>query len=371
MRAKDILITGADGYIGMRLAHAYLELTDMPVVLWVRAATQEAFEAKRDRLEQQFSRYEARISYESGDLVKERPFDSVDPRRIRKIIHTAAVTKFNVDPDTAESVNIRGAEKVLKFASQCDSLEALGVLSTVYASGLKTGVISEVPLEDVGFANHYERSKAAAEAKLIRDFDYLPWRILRVATVVADDQTGHVTQFNAFHNTLKLLYYGLLSLIPGNPETPLYFVTGEFVKDAVFRVMQSTASKAIYHVCHTRSESLTLGELVDIAFERFARQQEFNSRRILKPLYADAESFDMLGTAMDTFGGSIVNQALSSVSPFARQLFIQKEFRNEKLVSALGDYRPPDQHELVRNTCSYLVQSKWGKEEGSVVRTGN
>jgi nucleoside-diphosphate-sugar epimerase len=367
MRGKEVLITGGDGYIGMRLARAYLESTDMPVLLWVRAADPSGFQTKREKLQRHFGRYESRISYESGDLVKEHPFDSIDPKRIRTIVHTAAVTKFNVDSETADSVNIQGAEKLLKFASRCDSLEALGLLSTVYASGLKAGIIAEGPLDDVGFANHYERSKCASETRLMRDFDYLPWRILRVATVVADDESGCVTQFNAVHNTLKLLYYGLLSIIPGNPEIPLYFVTGEFVANAVFKAMQNPSNKAIYHVCHTRSESLTLGELVDLAFERFAQQQEFNTRRIMKPLYADAESFDMLGSAMDTFGGSIVNQALSSVSPFARQLFIQKDFHNDKLVSLLADYRPVGQQQLVRNTCDYLVRSKWGKEASGVV----
>ena len=80
-----------------------------------------------------------------------------------------------------------------------------------------------------------------------------------------------------------------------------------------------------------------------------------------EPLYADAESFDLLGDAMDTFGGSIVNQALSSVSPFARQLFVEKEFLNDKLASALGNYRAPEARQLIRNTCEYLVRTKWGR----------
>src|SRR6266850_525019 len=370
MHAKHILITGSDGYLGTRLARAYLELTDMPVLMWVRAGNSDEFESKRKRLQDRFGRFESRIAYEWGDLVRDHPFDSIDPRKIRLIIHTAAVTKFNVDEDTAQRVNIEGTEKVLKFASRCDSLEAFGLLSTVYASGLRAGVIAEVPFEDAGnFANHYERSKCASETKLMRDFDYLPWRILRVATVVADDASGRVTQFNAFHNTLKLLYYGLLSIIPGKHETPLYFVTGDFVADAVFNLMRSPSNKAIYNVCHTRSESLNLGELIDAAFDCFSRQQDFKSRRILKPLYADAESFDMLGNAMDSFGGSIVNQALSSVSPFARQLFVEKEFLNDRLVRALPGYASPDQRQLIRNTCEYLVRTRWGKEEVSDLGT--
>jgi len=372
MRAKHILITGADGYVGMRLARAYLELTDMPVLLWVRSANDEEFQNKRQRLLQQFGKYDSRVTYGTGDLVREDPFDSIDPSQIGAIAHSAAVTKFNVDQDTADKVNIQGTEKLLKFASRCDSLEAFGLLSTVYASGLKTGVITETPFDHAGpFANHYERSKCASETALMREFDHLPWRILRVATIVADDPSGTVSQFNAVHNTLKLLYYGLMSIIPGKPETPLYFVTGDFVTDSVFKLMRNADNKAIYHVCHTRSESLTLGELVDLAFECFAEQQEFKTRRILKPLYADVESFDLLGSALDTFGGSIVNQAMSSVSPFARQLFVEKEFRNDKLVSALESYKTPDERQIIRNTCEYLVQTRWGKEKSSDSRTSH
>src|SRR5436853_7763279 len=129
MHANLILITGADGYIGTRLAHAYLERTDMPVILWVRSGNSDEFESKRKRLQQRFGRFESRIAYEWGDLVRDHPLDSIDPRKVRHIIHTAAITKFNVDEDTAQRVNIEGSEKVLKFATRCNSLEAFGLLS--------------------------------------------------------------------------------------------------------------------------------------------------------------------------------------------------------------------------------------------------
>ncbi|HYR83078.1 MAG TPA: SDR family oxidoreductase [Terriglobia bacterium] len=372
MREKQVLITGGNGYLGMRLARAYLDLTDLPVLLWLRARNTDEFESKRHRLQQQFGRFEPRVNYAWGDLVSDHPFDSIDPQKIRVIIHSAAVTKFNVDEDTAQRVNIEGTEKLLRFAGQCRSLEAFGLLSTVYASGLAPGVIGEVPFDDDRkFANHYERSKWASEKRLMTEFDYLPWRILRVATVVADDASGHVTQFNAVHNTLKLLYYGLLSIVPGKPDTPLYFVTGDFVTQAVFNAMRNPTNKAIYHVCHTRSQSLSLDEMIDVAFECFSQHQDFKSRRLMKPLYVDSESFGLLGDAMDTFGGTIVNQALSSVSPFAGQLFVEKEFLNERLVSTIGGYRPSDERQAIRNACEYLVRTKWGKEECGDIRPEN
>jgi thioester reductase-like protein len=364
MKANYILITGGDGYLGLRLATRYLERTDSPVLLWMRARDEQELQAKREKLARAFEEFEPRVSFCYGDLVNDKPFDPIDPKSIQKIIHAASVIRFNVDEATARQVNIEGTEKLLRFAEGCKNLEGLGLLSTVYASGLRSGVIEEGPLDNgAGFANFYEQSKWASEAMLMRQFDHLPWQTFRVATVIADSSEGHVTQYNAFHNTLKLFYYGLLSLIPGTPDTPVYFVTGDFVADSVFELMRARASKAIYHVSHAESESLTLGELIDTAFEVFDQEQDFKTRRVLKPLYSDSESFDILVDGISAFGGGIVNQAVSSVAPFGKQLFIKKDIRNSKLVGALRNYREEDARSLILNTCRYLVRTRWGKRD--------
>jgi len=364
MKANHVLITGGDGYLGLRLARRYLEQTDLPVLLWVRAGDEPEFQVKRERLARALEEFGPRVGFRYGDLVNDNPFESVEPASIQKIIHTASVIRFNVDEETARRVNIEGTEKLLRFADGCKNLEALGLLSTVYASGLRSGVVEEAPLDcAAGFANYYEESKWASEAMLMREFDHLPWQIFRVATVIADSYEGCVTQYNAFHNTLKLFYYGLLSLIPGIPDTPVYFVTGDFVVGSVFELLNTRASKAIYHVSHTERESLTLGDLIDIAFEVFDHEEDFKTRRVLKPLYSDAESFDILVDGINAFGGGIVNQAVSSVAPFGKQLFIKKDIRNSKLVSALRSYHEPDARGLILNTCEYLVRTRWGKRD--------
>jgi thioester reductase-like protein len=362
MRVKQVLITGADGYLGRRLARKYLESTSDRILLWVRATDENEFRAKKENLARQMDDREDRVSYHFGDLVNEDPFESLDPREINRVIHSAAVTRFNVDPDTARKVNIEGAEKILRFANRCPSLEAFGLLSTVYASGLRSGAIEEISLDgNAGFANHYESSKWSSETSLLSEYDHLPWRVLRVATVIADSDDGQVSQYNAFHNTLKLFYYGLLSLVPGKPDTPVYFVTGDFATSAIFDLMNSSRSKTIYHVAHTEEESLSLGKLIDLAFETFDRDGDFQARRVLKPLYSDAESFDLLVDGISAFGGGIVNQAVSSVAPFGKQLFVRKQIQNRNLVAALDNYHAPDAQELIRNTCDYLVRTKWGR----------
>ena len=323
------LVTGAGGYLGKRLA----ERLDNPIV-WTRA---------------------------NGDLTSNDPFASLDPRRIRRIVHGAAVTRFNVDAQTATAVNVEGTRKLLQFARKCDALESVDLLSTVYAVGLRDGVIAEEPSDDgAGFANEYERSKWEAEQLVLGEFDDLPWRIERIATVIADDDSGRVSQQNAVHNTLKLLYYGLLSLIPGTPDVPVYFVTADFVVDGILAAMDKGAMRSIFHVCHTREESLTLGGFLDTVFAVFERDEKFRARRALKPLFADLPSFELLVGQIQGFSGGILGQAVGSVAPFARELFSIKEFRNDRLMSLDGNLRAPDPEQLVVNVCQNLIDSRFG-----------
>ena len=348
-----VLVTGSNGYLGRRLARRLLQTTDAELVLAARA--HDAGE---------LAGFESRVAWTEADLVVDDPFADLDPSSIAVVVHAAAVTRFNVDAETARRVNVEGTRKLLSLAARCPRLERLVLLSTVYASGLHEGTIEETPLDDsAGFANQYERSKWEAERLLLDDaaFRHLPWRICRIATVVADDDSGRVSQQNAVHNTLKLLYYGLLSLVPGRSDVPLYFVTGEFAVEATLAVLRAETDDRVFHVCHTRNESPTLGELIDLAFAAFEESQDFRARRILRPLYSDAESFDLLVGAVQGFGGGIVNQAVSSVAPFARQLFAAKSVDNRRLRAAMPGYSAPDASELVRRMCASLVRTRWGR----------
>jgi hypothetical protein len=145
---------------------------------------------------------------------------------------------------------------------------------------------------------------------------------------------------------------------PGEQDTPLYFVTAEFAAASISELVRSGDLGAIYHVCHSAAESLTLGQLVDLAFERFEREEDFRKRRILRPLFCDAEAFDLLADGVDSFAGAVVNQGLQSVRPFAKQLFAAKSIANERLVTALERYAAPNAKELVGRTCEFLVRTR-------------
>lgn len=361
-RRAKVLITGGNGYIATRLARHYLLQSEMDVVLWLHADSMAEFEQKRAKLSARFQDFEQRVEYRAGNLTTAQPFAGIDPLTIDVVVHAAAVTRFNVEQELAREVNIDGARKLFEFSRRCRYLQRFALLSTVYSSGLRPGEISEAAFDShAGFANYYESSKWEAENTLISRYGDLPWQIFRIATIIADDDDGTVSQYNAFHNTLKLLYYGLLPILPGKPDTPLYFVTGRFVTESIYRLLAHASMHGIYHVAHSSMESLSLDALMELTFQTFNREPEFTRRRVLRPLYADEQTFARLAESIQGMSGAVIRQAVSSVTPFSKQLFFRKDVQNSRLVSQLGNYRAPDQPQLIEKVCKNLMQTRWGR----------
>jgi nucleoside-diphosphate-sugar epimerase len=322
------LLTGASGYVGGQLADT-LGGDVIPLV---------------------------RTPGGAGDLCAPDAFAGIDPGQVTRIVHAAAVTRFNVDRETARRVNLEGTIRVAEFAERCPRLESLVYLSTLYAAGRRTGDIPEEALADPGFVNEYEWSKHAAETALLeRD---LPVRIARLPTLIADDDAGgSVGQHNAFHSTLKLYYSGLLSLLPGDPGTPLTLASAGYAVRALLE-----ATDPVTHACPAPGDTITLGELIDIAFNVFEKDENFRRRMLLRPLPCDLASFrDLAGAAAGMRGGP-VSEALGSVAPFAEQLYLPKVFQARRA-------HPVDTRRLVENVCATLVECRFGRGTGLRARS--
>lgn len=359
-----VLITGADGYFGSLLTEKYLSQTDRELYLWVKANKQSEYDNKLSVLEQKNIVPSKRIKIFHGNLVDTDPFYEVNKNNVSTVIHTAAITRFNVEEKLANQVNRDGTRKAANFASQCNNLDRFAFVSTIYSSGLHSGEISESAVDPNGpFANHYERSKGEAEQLIQSEFPDLPWNIFRAATIISDDDSGKVVQYNVFHNTMRLLFYGLISLMPGHRETPIYLTTGRSTTDAIYEILdKNNQPQEIYNVCYSKTAALSLGELVDRVFENFGTSEDFRKKRILKPLFTELEAFESLSSVLKGFGGAVMKQALDSIRPFSKQLFIDKDVSNGKLISSYPDYSVPDMDTLIDNVIAYLVQTKWGRE---------
>ncbi len=361
---NQVLITGGTGYLGRCLTRKYLQCSEDQILLLLRAKNQTEFQNKTALLNQQLQVPSGRILYYPLDLNQQTPFDGIASRDVKTIIHTAAITRFDVSQEDAQQVNVNGTVRLLEFAETCSNLEQVALLSTIYSSGLRPGLVKEEFLDDnLGFANYYEWSKWELERYALQSFAHLPCRIFRSATVIADDDDGRVTQYNVFHNTVRLLYQGLLTLLPGKTEVPIYLVTGKFVTDAIFKILHTSVSsqQRILNVSHARTQSIELSKIIDTAFETFRQDEQFAKRRVGKPRYINLETFNILMKQIDSFGSKSTRLATSSIQPFAQQLFIEKDISNEKLLTCLEQYQPPDPYQIVAETCRHLVMTNWGR----------
>lgn len=361
--SKTILITGADGYLGGTLTKTMLNSTPLDIALWIRVKDKEEFDKKKNIIYKNYVHDSDRIKLYSGDLLSDNPFESIPTSDINQIIHSAAITRFNVESDLANNINHKGSYKMMEFARRCKSLEQFSYISTIYSSGLKAGTVREEYIDPNGdFCNFYEKSKCQAEHLLHNEFDDLPWKIFRPATLISDNDTGNVSQYNVFHNTMRLLFYGLISLIPGNRNTPVYMTTCQYAADAITQITQHHLSDQhkIYNVCHNKALAINLGDLIDQVFVNFQNDFGFKKRNILKPLFTSMEAFEALSDGLKGLGGTVVREALESIKPFSRQLYIIKDIRNDNLLKAAPNLPPIHLSSLVSNVTNNLVNSKWG-----------
>ncbi len=353
----SILITGGDGHLGRAIAADLLKRTDHDLILFCRAADQEIRARKLIVLGALAESPRCRIVF--GDLAARDPFAGIVRDDIRYIVHAGAATDFGIHRALAERVNVEGTRRAVEFARACPRLERFVFLSSLYAAGLREGVVDEVLFEgSARFANHYEWSKWQGE-EILRAEAGVPWRIVRVGTILCDDGSGRVSQQNVIHNTLRLLYYGLLSVVPGKPDTRVYLTTTRIAVDSIRRSLLDAERKTVEHVSNTGDDAVTLGALLDRVYDAFMEDDRFARHGILKPLFCDAAAFETLADGIDSFGGAMA-QSLESIRPFAPQLYSDKDIR-------VG--RGPEQFDvngLIDATCAYLTTTRWGKtaEEG-------
>ena len=351
------LISGADGHIGQAVSRWLLANSDDELLLMVRASNRDEKHAKSQRLGDLSGNSRCRVFY--ADLRADEPFRNISTSEVNRIVHSAAATSFAVDKQTAREVNVEGTMKMIDFAETCPNLLRFGLVSSLYATGMNSGPIVETTeMVEPEFANHYEWSKWQAE-QIVASSKDVPWHIYRVATVLCEDETGTVVQQNAIHNTLRLLFYGMLSVIPGVASTRVYMVTTQYVANAIGRLIVDPADQGVFHVSDNGDDALALGDFIDTVYERFSNDARFARQRILKPRYCDLQSFNTLARAAKLTGGAM-GQSLESVSPFAPQLFNDKDVQTNSTSLVLGRDQVAKSADLLRAACNYLAQTRWG-----------
>ena len=201
--ARNILLTGATGFLGAHLLRTLLDETDATVLCLVRGTTHgmERVVANLSRYGLNLDQVSERVVAIDGDLsrqmlgLSERGFAAL-AQRVDAIVHGGASVDWVRGYDALRDTNVIGTREILRLAclgapKPVHFVSSLGVCySTLGPRAIDEGGDALAHLE--GLSLGYAQSKCIAES-LVREAGLrgLPVTISRPALVSGDSTTGH------------------------------------------------------------------------------------------------------------------------------------------------------------------------------------
>jgi len=259
--------------------------------------------------------------------------------RTTHIIHTAASINLRMPLALARATNVMGTREALAFAVSCPVLERFVHLSTAYVAGDRTGLIRE----DEGylgqrFLNAYEQSKCEAETLLLDAAPRVPVSIARPSIIVGNSRDGRTCNFGTLYHPLRLIADGLLTRIPGDPNSPLDLVPADYVADRVAAISRwPGGSGAVYHITAGPGRAIPADELIGTV----ARLAGKECPRFVAPATARRRS------RMDAFFAYLAGAKAFDDSTLRRDLAVRE---------------CPDPRAYLPNLYSFCVSTGWGRD---------
>ena len=243
MGKQTVLVTGAAGVVGRALI---AELADdyQLICLCHRTATRDG-----------------RVREVYGDVTA--PGLEIPPASYRRlaaevdvVLHCAASTGWNADPETLFHTNVRGTERVIEFTAQAQAV--LFHMSTAFVSS------GPEQVQRANGAASYITSKAAAEELLKRDG--VPAVIVRPSVFIGDSADGRIAAFQGLHNVAGSMLRDALPVVPADAATLIDYIPQDIAARAVRVLLERRATAGEYWLT-AGNEAVTLDEMVRVALE--------------------------------------------------------------------------------------------------------
>ncbi|MEV0294723.1 amino acid adenylation domain-containing protein [Nocardia sp. NPDC050710] len=257
---REVLLTGATGFLGAHLLRELLDHTDARVWCLVRAA---GVDAGTNRIRRALTRYRL-WDAATADRIVAVPGDLAAPRlglsdadhdhlasTIDAIYHNGARVN-HVDPYARlRAANVESTREVLRLAST-RRIKAVHFISTIGATvGTQPvdGPIAETlrlradQLPDNGYA----QSKWAAE-ELVRQAGArgIPVGIYRPGTICGDPRAGVNSADDSFWNMIRAA--AILGMAPEIGDATVSLVPVSYVARAIVEIAATEPSAAVYHL---------------------------------------------------------------------------------------------------------------------------
>jgi nucleoside-diphosphate-sugar epimerase len=262
-----VLLTGATGFLGMEVLVRLLERTDREIVCLVRASGDAAAEERLDGVLATLYRdpgaRRARVHALHGDLTAgvRPPGGEIDV-----VCHCAASIAFDLPLEEAREINVDGTRAMIELARAVGARRFVHV-STAYVAGTHAGEFRE-DMRGTEFRNTYEQTKCEAE-RLFDDVTGMEVAIARPSIVMGESDTGWTPAFNVLYWPLRAFARGLFEQVPAKPDARVDVVPVDYVADAIFKLVQSSARGTFNLVSGTGAA--TVDELAELACSHFDR----------------------------------------------------------------------------------------------------
>jgi amino acid adenylation domain-containing protein/thioester reductase-like protein len=270
---REVLLTGATGFLGIHLLRELLQSTTARVHCLVRAPN--AARALR-RLTRTAGRYALgdmdlrRVVPLPGDLAK--PDLGLPPGTFGElaesadvIYHAGAVVNFIYPYEELRATNVAGTRELIRLAGRCRGIPVHFISSTAVLAGFGAMDVREVTEDTpLAYADQlrmgYLETKFVAE-ELLRNAARagLPVAIYRPLDITGDDRTG---AWNTATEMYAMVRFITDAGVAPDIDLPLDFVPADVCASAITHI--STHSAAAGHTYHlASSRRAPLGSLVD------------------------------------------------------------------------------------------------------------
>lgn len=298
---KNILITGATGFVGGNLVERLLEDKDNRIVGLVESRFRETFDSMVDGYRDKYPDIESRLHMVEGDIT--RPDLGMGKNleilknEVNTVYHLAAIYLLEVGKDIAEKVNVQGTKNITDNLKQFKNLNDYNYISTCYISGKRKGRIYENEL-DMGqdFNNFYESTKFKAELYVKKNMKSIPTRIFRPSIIVGDSKSGETISFNGLYFSFdgikrNFLGWPALLALPGDGNSKVNFVPIDYVIDAMACIAKNpTSIGGTYQLADPNP--LSANDIIEECCEYFDRKKPLLGHL---PHFLAKLSFEKLG----------------------------------------------------------------------------
>jgi hypothetical protein len=130
-------------------------------------------------------------------------------------------------------------------------------------------------------------------------------------------------------------------MMPGITGSSVDVVTTGYVADAIARLaLHDDALGRTIHLC-AGDGALSLDDLLDITYERWARDAEWRRRGIARPALADLATYSLFERTIEDVADASLKRITRALSHFVPQLALPKQFETSNAERLLGHGAPP------------------------------